>query len=45
MTPAIVALLNERAREKLLCTLNMRKSQNPVTPAAQLQARRADPMS
>jgi hypothetical protein len=36
MTPAILALLQERARVKMYCTLNQRK---PQTVAAVRQAR------
>ncbi len=45
MTPAILALVNERARDKMRCTLSMRKAPKPVSPGAQPRMQSADQLS
>lgn len=45
MTPAILAMVNERARDKMRCTLTMRKPPKAVVPGAQPQAQRVEQLS
>ncbi len=45
MTPAILAMVNERARDKMRCTLTMRKPPQPAAPGAQPQIQRVDQLS
>ena len=45
MTPAILALVNERARDKMRCTLSMRKPPQAAAPGAQPRIQRADQLS
>ncbi len=45
MTPAILAMVNERARDKMRCTLTMRKATNAVAPGTQPQLQRVERLS
>ncbi|WP_157572748.1 hypothetical protein [Nevskia soli] len=46
MTPAILAMVNERERDKLRCMLSLRKPTQAVTPpAAQSQIQRVERLS
>ncbi|MDB5976961.1 MAG: hypothetical protein JWR07_3721 [Nevskia sp.] len=46
MTPAILAMVNERERDKLRCMMSLRKLPQAVTPlAGQAQIQRVEKLS
>ncbi len=45
MTPAILAMVNERARDKMRCTLTMRKAPNTTASGPQPQPQRVERLS
>ena len=45
MTPAILVMVNARARDKMRCTLTMRNPPKPAAPGTPPQMQRVDQLS